>query len=122
MRWIAAFFSSLLLAGCLTAGPGACGSDEAAAFNEIDHFGAEQLTPKDHPLGGCGATFSTDADPAVVVEHYQAVLPASGWTLEDPESLGVSASKGNLTFNIGAEVLDGDEPTTFSIRVGKSDS
>jgi hypothetical protein len=122
MRWIAAMFISLLLAGCLTAGPGACGSDEAAAFNEIDHFGGESLTPKDHPLGGCGATFSTDADPAAVIDHYQTVLSASGWTVEDPESSNVSASRGNLTFNIGAEILAGSDSTTFSIRVGKNDS
>jgi hypothetical protein len=122
MRWIAAVSLTLLLAGCLTAGPGTCGSDEAAAFNEIDHFGTEQLRPKDHPLGGCGATFSTDADPAAVIDHYQTALSASGWTVEDPESSGVTASKGNLTFNIGTEVLETNEPTTFSIRIGKSDS
>jgi hypothetical protein len=40
----------------------------------------------------------------------------------DRGNIHLTASKGNLSFNIGAEVLDGGQPITFSIRIGNSDS
>jgi hypothetical protein len=136
MRWIAGLSISLLLAGCLTAGPGGCSSEEAAAFNGIDHYGEQPLTPKDHPYGICAASFTTDVDPKQVVEHYQTVLEAAGWTVQDPESspiqaeggdqvgtgIGLGAAKGGMMFSLGAEVLDDVEPTTFNVLVGKSES
>jgi hypothetical protein len=127
MRWIAGLFTTVLLAGCLTAGPGACSSEEAAAFNEIDHFGEQPLAPEDHPLGKCAASFTTDGDPDVIVEHYRRVLPETGWTvLADDEAgggtgVGLSASNGSMTFNVNAEILGGGEPTRFNVLVGKND-
>jgi hypothetical protein len=136
MRWIAGLFTTVLLAGCLTAGPGGCSSEEAAAFNGIDHFGGQSLTPEDHPYGICAASFSSDADPDLVIEHYQTVLPAAGWIVQDPESspilaedgdeagtgIGLSATKGTMTFSLGAEVLEGVEPIQFNVLVGESES
>jgi hypothetical protein len=136
MRWIVNISLALLMAGCLTAGPGGCSAEEAAAFNAIDHFGEQALVPEDHPYGICGATFTTDVDPDAVIEHYQTVLPAAGWTVQEPESnpitaedgtqvgtgLGLAASKGGMTFSIGAELLEGSEPPTFNILVGNNSS
>jgi len=63
MRQIVSLSLALLITGCLTAGPGGCSAEEAAAFNAIDHFGEQALVPEDHPYGICGATFTTDVDP-----------------------------------------------------------
>jgi hypothetical protein len=137
MRRIASLAPTLLLAACLTEGPGGCGPEEAAAFNEIDHFGDQTLVPQDHPYGICGATFTSDADPDLIVAHYQDVLSDAGWTVQDPESfpiteegsgqvgtsLNLSATKGSMTFSLGAELLlDATEPPTFNILVGESGS
>jgi hypothetical protein len=136
VRWIASPAVTLLLAGCLTAGPGGCGSEEAAAFNEIDHFGEHALAPQDHPYGICGATFQSDADPEVIVEHYQTALRAAGWTVHDAEfspitgeggeqignAVGLGGDKGSMTFSLGAELLDGPELPTYNVLVGESDS
>ena len=136
MRWITGFFTTILLAGCLTAGPGGCSSEEAAAFNEIDHFGEQSLVPEDHPYGICGATFTSDVDPDLIIEHYQSVLPDAGWTVGEVESspitagggdqvgtgIGLAATKGTMSFSIGAELIDGAEPPTFNILVGESGS
>jgi hypothetical protein len=136
MRWIASLSTTLLLAGCLTAGPGGCSSEEAAAFNEIDHFGEQALTPQDHPYGVCGATFQSDARPELIVEHYQIALRATGWTVHDAEfspmtaeggeqigsSVGMGADRGSMSFSIGAELLDGPEPPTYNVLVGESGS
>jgi hypothetical protein len=133
MHRIVSLFTTVLLAGCLTAGPGSCGTDEAAAFNEIDHFGEQALVPQDHPLGGCGATFSSDADPEVIVEHYRTELEDAGWTVgeaelapmlaEDGDQIGtglsLSATKGSIGFSLGAELLEGGEPPTYNIMVGE---
>ena len=136
MRWITGFFATLFLAGCLTAGPGGCSPEEAAAFNAIDHFGEEALVPEDHPYGICGATFTSDINPDLIIEHYQSVLPDAGWTVGEVESnaitaedgdqvgtgIGLAATKGTMTFSLGAELLDGAEPPTFNILVGESGS
>jgi hypothetical protein len=137
MRQIASLATALLVSACLTAGPGGCSPEEAAAFNEIDHYGDETLVPQDHPYGICGATFTSDADPDLIVAHYQDVLSAAGWTVQDPESfpitaeggdqlgtsLNLGATKGSMTFSLGAELLlDGAEPPTFNVLVGESGS
>ena len=135
MRWIAGFFT-ILLAGCLTAGPGGCSSGEAAAFNEIGHFGDQALVPEDHPYGICGATFTSDVDPDLIIEHYQTVLPEAGWTVQAVESssitaeggdqigtaISLGAAKGSMSFSLGAELLEGSEAPTFNILVGESGS
>jgi hypothetical protein len=137
MRWIAGLSATVLLAGCLTAGPGGCSSEEALAFNEIDHFGEGLLVPQDHPYGICGATFTSDVDPEVVIEHYQATLPEAGWKVQEPESstitaeggdqvgrsINLSAAKGSMTFSLGAElIVDSAQLPTFNILVGESGS
>jgi hypothetical protein len=136
MRWIAGLATTLLLAACLQAGPGGCSVEEAAAFNEIDHFGEHALQPEDHPYGICGATFTSDVDPDVIIDHYQLALTEAGWTVQDAESSPVTAegggrlgtavtltaAKGSMTFSLGAELLEGPEPPTFNILVGESGS
>lgn len=132
MRWISGLTTALLLTACLQAGPGGCSQEEAAAFTEIDHFGDEALVPQDHPYGICGATFTSDADPDVIVEHYQTALKDAGWTVGEPETsamtsedgeqigtgLSLTASKDPFTFSLGAELIEGGEPPTFNITVG----
>lgn len=137
MRWIAGLAITVVLAGCLTAGPGACSAEEAAAFNEIDHFGEEPLVPEDHPYGICAATFTTDVEPNVIIGHYRTVLRQAGWTVQEAESspitdeggaqvgtsIGLAAAKGTKTFSLGAELLvDGAEPPTFNVLVGEGSS
>jgi hypothetical protein len=136
MRWIVALSTGLLLTGCLTAGPGGCSSEEAAAFNEIDHFGEQLIVPEDHPYGICGATFTSDVDPDDVVEHYQAALTDAGWTVGGTESspitvegggqigtsIGLSGAMGSMTFSLGAEILEDAEPTVYNVLVGESGS
>jgi len=136
MRQIVSLSLALLITGCLTAGPGGCSAEEAAAFNAIDHFGEQALVPEDHPYGICGATFTTDVDPDAVVEHYQTVLPEAGWAVQEPHSnpitaeggdqvgtaLDLTASKGSMTFSLGAELLEGSEPATFNVLLGHSGS
>ena len=136
MRWIVALCTGLALTGCLTAGPGGCSSEEAAAFNEIDHFGEQQLVPEDHPYGICGATFTSDVDPDDVVEHYQDALADAGWTVGGTESseitvegggqigqsIGLTGARSSMTFSLGAEILENGEPAVFNILVGESDS
>lgn len=136
MRRIASLSLLMLIAGCLTAGPGGCSAEEAAAFNGIDHFGEQALVPEDHPYGICGAVFSTDVDPDAVVEHYQTALAEAGWTVQDPESFPLAAegggqigtsinltgSNGSMTFSLGAELLDDSESPTFNVLVGESGS
>jgi hypothetical protein len=125
---------ALVLTACLTAGPGGCSSEEAAAFNEIDHYGEQALEPVDHPYGICGAVFTSDDDPDLIIEHYETVLPEAGWTVRGAESgpitaeggqqigtsINLGATKGTLTFSLGAELLDGPEPPTFNVLVGES--
>jgi hypothetical protein len=62
------------------------------------------------------------------------VLPAAGWTVQGAESfpitaesgdlvgtaISLSAVKGSMSFNLGAEVLEGTEPITFNVLVGES--
>jgi len=136
MRWILGLSLALLVTGCLQAGPGGCSAEEAAAFNAIDHFGERALVPEDHPYGICGATFTTDVDPDIVVEHYQTVLPDAGWTVQGPQShpitaeggeqvgttMDLTAHKGGMTFSLGAELLEESEPPTFNILLGNNSS
>ena len=136
MRWIVSLSSAILLTGCLQAGPGGCSAEEAAAFNAIDHFGEQALVPEDHPYGICGATFATDVDPDLVVEHYQTVLPDEGWTVREASShpitaeggeqigttIDLTAYKGGMTFSLGAELIEGSEPPTFNILLGNNSS
>lgn len=63
---------------------GACSAEEAAAFNEIDHYGGITLQPQDHYNGVCGATLTTTDDPEAVLEHYRDEWTAAGWTLDPP--------------------------------------
>ena len=134
MRCFAILSAAILMSGCLTAGPGGCSAEEAAAFNEIDHFGDEALVPEDHPYGICGATFATDLDPQLVIGHYEDALAEAGWTAEESvshpitdesgdavgNSIDLTARKGSMTFSIGAELIDGPEPPTFNVLVGAS--
>ncbi len=135
-RHFAVPFTALVLTACLTAGPGGCSSEEAAAFNEIDHYGEQALVPVDHPYGICGAVFTSDDDPTLVVEHYETVLPEVGWTVQGAESapitaeggeqigtaISLGANRGSMTFSLGAEILDGPEPPTYNVLVGESSS
>jgi hypothetical protein len=134
MRWFGILSFAISLSGCLTAGPGGCSAEEAAAFNEIDHFGDEAPVPEDHPYGICSATFTTDVDPEVVIGHYESVLPDAGWTVHQSETspitaengnqigtaINLTAAKGSMTFSIGAELIDGPEPPTYNVLVGES--
>lgn len=89
--------------------------------------------PKDHPLGGCGATFTSDADPEAIIAYYQTVLRAAGWTVGEPEfapmtnddgdqigsGVGLGATKESMGFSIGAELLDGPESPTYNVMVAE---
>jgi len=132
MRRIVALPILLLLAGCLQGGPGGCSAEEAAAFNQIDHF--EALVPEDDPFGVCGASFTTDADPQAVVSHYQALLAGAGWAVDEPidgpmtdedgkqvgSSIELTAAKGSMTFSLMAELFERDARHTYNVRVGLS--
>jgi len=84
---IALFAGCALLSACLTAGPGACGPDEREFFEAIDHFDAMPVEPEDHPLGICGAVFTTDEPADAVVEHYAAAFAAAGWDVSPPDEV-----------------------------------
>jgi hypothetical protein len=71
--------SATLLSACLTAGPGACDSDNRAFFDAIQQFDGMAIEAEDHPLGVCGAVFTTDASVDAVVDHYAAEFEAVGW-------------------------------------------
>jgi len=116
---------AILASGCLTAGPGACSAEAAAAFREIEQYGGLDLEPEDYPLGGrCAASF-TSADPIeTVLDHYRTQWTAAGWTLDPEEPLAsvpplgsdnpdfvfgfASARKDGMTYSVRAQ-REGDE-------------
>jgi len=71
--------STTLLSACLTAGPGACDSDNRAFFDAIEQFDGMAIEAEDHPLGTCGAVFTTDGSVDAVIDHYTAEFEAVGW-------------------------------------------
>lgn len=106
---------------------GGCSSAEAAAFNEVRHYGGAELVPEDDGLGGCGASFSTGNDPNLVIEHYRSTLEAAGWTIDPPlpsplpppeDGIGLGARKGMLGFGVSAEMV-GEPETIFVIHVNE---
>lgn len=113
-----------LAAGCLQSAFGACSPEEAAAFNEIDHYGGIKLQPQDHPYGVCTATFSTADQPEAVLDHYRAQWTAAGWSLNPPEPspppppegeeimelVEASATRDGMTYRVSVELI-GEEPT-----------
>ena len=129
--WALGLSVAALLAGCLNAGPGACTSEAAAAFNEIDQYGDINLEPQDYPLGGrCVASFTTDDEPAVVLDFYRGQWRAAGWTLdassplasappvsEEPDFVlgALSAHKDGMTYSV--TVFRGEE-TRYELLVG----
>lgn len=133
LAWAFALAVAVLTAGCLNSASGACTSDAAAAFNEIEQYGGMQLEPEDYPLGGrCAATFNS-ADPIeTVLDHYRAAWTAAGWTVIPSSPLasapptaadlpdfvfgGASARKDGMTYSVTAQ-LDGEE-TRFVLLVG----
>lgn len=118
--------------GCLVS-IGGCGDDEAAAFDEIEHYAGTDLQPKDDGLGSCGAAFTTRDDPSAVIEHYRSRLEAAGWAIDPPEpspppgltdgiegqSISLGARKGTMVFSVSAELL-GQPQTNFVVHVGDS--
>ncbi|MDQ2933993.1 MAG: hypothetical protein M3R49_03245 [Chloroflexota bacterium] len=112
---------------------GGCSSEEAAHFNDVEHYGGAELVPEDDRLGSCGASFSTTEDPDLVIEHYRSRLEAAGWTIDPPlpspppppeggveiQSVWLSAHKGTIGYGVSAEILGGPE-TVFVIHVGDS--
>jgi len=122
---------AILAAGCLTAGPGACTSEAATAFNEIEHYDGIDLEPKDYPLGGrCVASFTSADEPAVVLDYYRAQWTAAGWTLDPATPLATppaedavdfvfgwaSARKDGLTYSVTAFK---EEETRYELLVGE---
>jgi len=115
---------------------GGCGSEEAAYFDVVEHYGGAELVPEDDGLGSCGATFRTSDDPDLVIEHYRSRLAAAGWAIDPPlpsppppppedgieimQSVWLSAHKGTIWYGVSAEILEGPE-TVFVIHVGESD-
>jgi hypothetical protein len=83
-----------LLAGCLTAGPGACGSEDREFFSAIDHFEGLPLDAKDHPYGVCAAIFTTAAPADDVIAHYGAEFEAAGWRVAGPDVMADAAEPG----------------------------
>ena len=73
-----------LLPACLTAGFGACGSEERAFFNAIEQFDALPIEAEDHPYGICGAIFTTHGPVDAVVDHYVAQFERTDWTVTGP--------------------------------------
>ena len=128
-----AVFAALLIAGCL--GIGSCSETEAFAFNAIRHYGDEQLVPEAHPSGACGANLVSGDDADAVVEHYRSELQRVGFVVEPVESapmvddtggvigttLGLHATIETATASIYAEVLDGQDTTTFVILMNERD-
>lgn len=93
---------AILVAGCLTAGPGACTQEARAAFNEIEHYDGIDLEPQDYPLGGrCVASFTSADDPAVVFDYYRAQWAAAGWLVEPSEPLATPPAEGVVDFVFG---------------------
>ena len=109
---------------------GGCTSEEAATVNGVQLYGGAELVPTDDGLGGCGASFTTSDDPALVIEHYRSRLEAAGWAIDPPEplppeggeiqSVSLGARKGRMGIGISAEIIPGAE-TTFVIHVRESD-
>jgi hypothetical protein len=120
-----------LAAGCLSAAPYGCSPDEAAAFNEIDHYAGITLQPQDSPFGVCFASFRTADPPEVVLDHYRAQWTAAGWSLNPPEPsapprpegedvIGVaaaSATRDGMTYSVSAELIRGQE-SEYSLLAG----
>jgi hypothetical protein len=128
-QWLARIalvgFLLAAISGCATSADG-CSSEEAATFNEIEHYGGVELAPEDDRLGGCGATFTTRDDPELVIEHYRSELDLAGWAIDPPEplpsdgaemqSVSLGARKGTMGLGVSAEILGGPE-TEFVIHV-----
>lgn len=130
--WALGLGVAVLAAGCLNSAAGACSSEAAAAFNEIEHYGGIALQPEDYPLGGrCAASFNS-ADPIeVVLDHYRAEWTAAGWTLDPSSPLasappsgadvpdfvfgGASARKDGMTYSVTAFR---EEETRYELLVG----
>jgi len=110
---------------------GGCSSEEAATFNEIQHYAGAELAPKDDGLGGCGAAFFTGDDPNLVIQHYRSRLEAAGWTIDPPEpsppdgaevqAVSLGARKGTMGLGVSAEIILGRSETEFVIHVRESD-
>ncbi|MDQ2941461.1 MAG: hypothetical protein M3R05_04640 [Chloroflexota bacterium] len=112
---------------------GGCSSEEAAYFNEIEHYGGAELMPEDDGLGSCGASFTTSDDPDLVIEHYRSRLQAADWAIDPPlpssppasadgiemQSVGLSARKGTIGYGVSAEIFGGSENVVV-IHVGDS--
>jgi len=77
--------TGLFLAGCLTAGPGACGTEDREFFAAVSHFEGLSPVPEDHPYGVCAAIVETDAPVDDVIEHYAAEFEAAGWRVPEPD-------------------------------------
>lgn len=75
-----------LLAGCLSAGPGGCDSENRAFFATIEQFDGISVEPEGHPYGICGASFTTREPVESVAEHYRAAFEAAGWEVGPPEN------------------------------------
>jgi hypothetical protein len=130
--WALALGATALLAGCLNSAFGACTSEAAAAFNEIEQYGGIELQPQDYPLGGrCVASFTSEDQPAVVLAYYRAQWEAAGWTLDSASPLasappsgayvpdfvfgGASAHKAGMTYSVTAFR---EEQTRYELLVG----
>lgn len=130
--WTLALVAAALAAGCLNSAYGACTQEAAAAFNEIEQYGGIELQPQDYPLGGrCVASFTSEDQPAVVLDYYRAQWAAAGWTLDPAPPLasappsgadvpdfvfgGASAHKGGMTYSVTAFR---EEQTRYELLVG----
>lgn len=115
--------AAMVLTGCLGPMiPGECTDEERAAFETIDHFGGDPLTPDDDPLGGCRATFTSDAGADEVIDHYESAFRTADWVLdrtyrgpiknENGDVVGttvaIAARKGSIASAVEAELFDGE--------------
>lgn len=110
---------AILAAGCLTAGPGACTSEAATAFNEIEHYGGIDLEPQDYPLGGrCVASFTSADPPAVVLDYYRAQWAEAGWTLDPATPVATPPGEEVVDFVFGSASATKDG-MTYSVTAFK---
>jgi hypothetical protein len=85
---------AVLASACMSAGPGACGQDERDFFHRVDHFGDVGIEPMDHPLGICGATYTTNEAAEAVIDHYLDEFRDAGWDPGPPQSTPGSGEPG----------------------------
>ena len=123
MLWRVAFVLAALavVSACLSGGPGwGCSSEEAQAFEAIDHYGDRSLAAQD-VNGLCRGTFDEEDPLVAVMDHYRAALVRGGWQIERDDGSALLAHRdGALQLTINSSPSGDGGGASYELLLGEA--